>query len=70
VWFIDCDGGTIKRYADSLDAYVQKSLSGYKQELQTYRQLEDLYQRKERGEVREDEFDRQWQEIIEASLPK
>jgi hypothetical protein len=63
-----CDAGTVTHYADSLEEYVSRSLSRYPQELAVYRRLEELYQRKLRGEIEESQFEKQWQEIVAESL--
>jgi hypothetical protein len=69
VWFISCDSGEIRPYAESLDEYVAKSLEDYERELTTYGRLEELYQRKVRGDVNEADFEEQWQAIIAGERP-
>ena len=69
VWFLACDAGTVNRYVDSLDEYVDQTLQRYTDDLKDYERLENLYQRKLRGEIEEAEFEKQWQEIIASQLP-
>lgn len=66
VWFLACDGAKIKLYAKSLDEFVAKSLENYDKELELYMRLEELYQKKVRGEVTEEDFKRKWQEILNS----
>jgi hypothetical protein len=68
VYFVACDAGTIKPYIGSLEEYVTQSLNRYPAELAVYQKLEELYQRKLRGEITEADFDKQWQETVAASV--
>lgn len=63
VWFVACDAGTVRPYADSLDEYADRSLKNYDSEVKVYQRLENLYQQKVRGEIEQAEFDKQWAEI-------
>jgi hypothetical protein len=68
VWFLACDGGTIRKWAASLDDYVAKCLEDYETELKQYRQLEEVHQAHARGEIDEAEFNRRWKEILDSSM--
>jgi hypothetical protein len=67
VWFLNCDGGSVKRYADSLEDYLAKSASDFPEELEKYKRLDVIWQQKVKGEIDEAEFERRWQAIVDEA---